>query len=224
MKKETVSKQSLELLSTAELISLADEYGIVIPEDLNRYIIIGEILEAYTENETAQKSESDIKINDSDTEIPDELPSTYNNTCIDTVLRSPAWAFVFWDIKESDLSRIQSDSAFKSIFLHITFPQFPDEEKVTDYLDLSAEFDTREQYILVPAGKKFMKIDLAISYRERQSEVLASTRVVEIPQENPVVQDYQPGKKIEMTPLVKLSGMKEILNEHYVNHRQSFSN
>lgn len=224
MKNETVSKQSLELLSTAELISLADEYGIVIPEDLNRFIIIGEILEAYAENEAPQKAVQDIKINDDDTEIPDTLPSTYNNTCIDTVLRSPAWAFVFWDIKESDISRIQSDPSFKNIFLHISFPQYPDEEKVTDSLDLSAEFETKEQYILVPAGKKFMKIDLAVSYRERQSEVLASTRVVEIPQESQMIQNYQPGKKIEMAPLVKLSGMKEILNEHYVNHRQSFSN
>lgn len=223
MKKETVSKQSLELLSTAELISLADEYGIVIPENLNRFIIIGEILEAYAETETPQKTVQDIKIDDDDTVIPDNLPSTYNNTCIDTVLRNPEWAFVFWDIKESDITRIQSDPSFKNIFLHISFPQYPDEKKVTDYVDLSAQFETKEQYVLIPSGKKFMKIDLAVSFKERQSEVLASTRVVEIPQEGSMIQDYQPGKKMDLPPLVKLSGMIEMLNENYVNHRQSFS-
>ena len=41
-----VSRTYLESLSTADLISLADEYGIDIPENLNRRFIIGELLEA----------------------------------------------------------------------------------------------------------------------------------------------------------------------------------
>ena len=49
MKKDTVSRQQLEAMTTAELIDLADKYGIEIPDDLNRTFIVGEILEASEE-------------------------------------------------------------------------------------------------------------------------------------------------------------------------------
>ena len=51
-----VTRSYLERLSTSDLISLADEYGIDIPEDLNRRFIIGELLEATEElNEDKKK-------------------------------------------------------------------------------------------------------------------------------------------------------------------------
>ena len=44
-----LSRAHLETLPTADLIALADEYGIDIPENLNRRFIIGELLEAAEE-------------------------------------------------------------------------------------------------------------------------------------------------------------------------------
>ena len=40
-----LSRTYLESLSTADLFSLAEEYGIDIPENLNRRFIIGELLD-----------------------------------------------------------------------------------------------------------------------------------------------------------------------------------
>ena len=45
MEQNFLSRTYLETLSTADLISLADDYGIDIPDDLNRRFIIGELLE-----------------------------------------------------------------------------------------------------------------------------------------------------------------------------------
>ena len=45
MKKDTLSRAQLDSMSTTELISLCDEYGISVPDDLNRLFIIGELLE-----------------------------------------------------------------------------------------------------------------------------------------------------------------------------------
>ena len=56
MKKDTVSRQQLEAMTTAELIDLADKYGIEIPDDLNRTFIVGEILEALEEFSRDRKS------------------------------------------------------------------------------------------------------------------------------------------------------------------------
>ena len=53
-----ISRTYLESLSTADLISLADEYGIDIPEELNRRFIIGELLEVIEDSNTEKKDTS----------------------------------------------------------------------------------------------------------------------------------------------------------------------
>ena len=91
MKKDTVSRQQLESMTTAELIELADKYGINIPDDLNRTFIIGEILEASEEAKSSAKKSTSVQIKEGDTSEPEKLPESYNNTCIDVVIRNPAW-------------------------------------------------------------------------------------------------------------------------------------
>ena len=49
-----------------------------------------------------QKKKTEVQISDDDEPVPDTLPKTYNNTCIDAVIRNPAWLFVFWDIKDQE--------------------------------------------------------------------------------------------------------------------------
>ena len=104
MKKDTLSRAQLDSMSTTELISLCDEYGISVPDDLNRLFIIGELLEASMES---QPEEESVKIVEDDGDMPENLPKSYNNTCVDAILRNPAWLFVFWDIKESDSSSLK---------------------------------------------------------------------------------------------------------------------
>lgn len=222
MKKDTVSRQQLEAMTTAELIDLADKYGIEIPDDLNRTFIVGEILEASEEFSSPAKSNS-VEIMEGDVQVPDQLPESYNNTCIDVIIRNPAWLFAFWDIKESDLSSLKTKPDFDSIFLHISFFSSADSEDPDDSIDIKTDLETREQYVLLPSGKRFIKIDLAASITGKQPEVLCSSRMVELPAEREDILNIQPGKKTNYPPLVQLSGMKQILHDHYLNHRQSFS-
>ena len=62
MKKDTLSRAQLDSMSTTELISLCDEYGISVPDDLNRLFIIGELLEASMESQPY--TEPDIQVTD----------------------------------------------------------------------------------------------------------------------------------------------------------------
>ena len=55
MKKESITKQQLESMTTADLIVLGDKLGIEIPDNLNRTFIIGEILEATEEFNVPEK-------------------------------------------------------------------------------------------------------------------------------------------------------------------------
>ena len=55
------------------------------------------------------------------------------------------------------------------------------------------------------------------------NSVLASSRYIEIPCENEKIQNMVPGKELDFSELICLSGMKKILHDHYLNHRQSFT-
>ena len=50
MDTKKLTRSHLETLATADLISLADEFGIDFPENLNRSFIIGELLEVIVVN------------------------------------------------------------------------------------------------------------------------------------------------------------------------------
>lgn len=216
------SRQQLEAMSTSQLIAFADKYGIDIPSDLDRRFIIGELLEAEEEFDSSEKK-TEVQISDDDEPVPDTLPKTYNNTCIDAVIRNPAWLFVFWDIKESDISALSQEFSFESAFLHISFFDSAESEKSDDSFDVKIPLEPNEQYIMIPGGKKFARIDLAASFSGKSAEILASTRMIEIPEESKKILEMQPGKKLDFPPLVQLSGIKKILHDNFLNHRQSFS-
>ena len=220
MKKDTLSRAQLDSMSTTELISLCDEYGISVPDDLNRLFIIGELLEASMES---QPEEESVKIVEDDGDMPENLPKSYNNTCVDAILRNPAWLFVFWDIKESDSSSLKSDPAFTDLFLHVSFPKSEDDRAPEYSFDVNIDFENNEQYVLIPSGNRYVKIDLAASFNGKKTDVLASSRYIEIPCENEKIQNMVPGKELDFSELIRLSGMKKILHDHYLNHRQSFT-
>ena len=198
------SRQQLEAMSTSQLIAFADKYGIDIPSDLDRRFIIGELLEAEEEFDSSEKK-PEVQISDDDEPVPDTLPKTYNNTCIDAVIRNPAWLFVFWDIKESDISALSQEFSFESAFLHISFFESAESEKSDDSFDVKIPLEPNEQYIMIPGGKKFARIDLAASFSGKSAEILASTRMIEIPEESKKILEMQPGKKLDFPPLVQLS-------------------
>lgn len=223
MKTEFFSRQQLETMATAELIGIADKYGIDIPDDLSRRFIIGELLEAEEEARSSSPHKEDVRILNEEEPVPDSLPKTYNNTAIDAVPRNPAWLFVFWDVKEAETALLLQNSSFESSFLHVSFFESAKDENPSDSFDIKVSLEPNEQYIMIPGGKKFVRVDLSVSIKGNVSVALASTRLIEIPSENESVQNVPPGKKTAFPPLVQLSGMRRILHDHFISHRQSFS-
>ena len=81
MENMTLSRQYLETLTSADLIELADEYGIDIPEGLSRRFVIGELLEAIDDPHLDNKN--DLAVDESNVQTPVVLPKSYNETQID---------------------------------------------------------------------------------------------------------------------------------------------
>jgi len=155
MENKLLTLAHLETLSSADLIALADDYGIDIPDDLNRRFIIGELLEVTEETKSEEPPSSGMN---EDAEIPEEnqeLPDSFNETEISVILRNPAWAFVYWDISEEALKKISESPRFKNIVLRVSY--FDKEEDVTpvEYYDLQITLADREQYILLESGSEF---------------------------------------------------------------------
>lgn len=213
-----VSRTYLESLSTADLISLADEYGIDIPENLNRRFIIGELLEA-VEDAGEEKKET---LQESDV-LPEgsELPTSYNETCITAVIRNPAWVYVYWDISSFDIEKLQQNHSFSSLSLKLSFFSRTDTEKTSDVFDISVSLKDREQYILLPTTNYSLRVDLVSEFKNQLPQVLAYSKTINLPQNLPQINT----KTLEqdISPIMELSGFKEIIKNHYLNHRESFN-
>ena len=213
-----LSRQYLETLPSADLIALADDLGIDVPENLNRRFIIGELLD--TAAEIKRENYTDLK-NDSDKIHPvSVLPETYNENQISVVLRNPVWAYVYWDIREADFQKIQKTVGFTSLVLRVSSFSNQDSVKPSDYFEISVSVSDRNQYVLLPASVKNIRIDLVAEFKGSASELLASSKKINLP--HMPAELMLPLPDLRISPILELSGLRELLRTHYLNHRQSF--
>lgn len=213
-----VTRSYLETLSSSELFALADEYGIDIPDNLNRRFIIGELLEAA--EDMADSEKDTIQIAESMPETI-ELPDHYNETMICAIMRNPVWCYVYWEISEAERSEIKHHPAFESVVLRVSFLETAASDRPTESFDISVSLSDREQYVLLPSSESFCRIDLCAEFRNAKPRLLAKSAVIRIPQGCPEISTVTMQK--EISPIMQLSGLDDLLKTHYQNHRHSFS-
>jgi hypothetical protein len=209
----------LETLSSSDLVSLAEEYGIDIPENLARRFIITELLEAAEEaNDVVPE---DLQISDKKISSSRELPRSYNETQISVVLRNPVWCFAYWDIRDSELQSVLSTPSFTSLILRVTFCADDSRGNPRDSFDIPIASSDREQYVLLRAGERAFYVELIAEFKNVEPRFLARSKKVLLPRSCPEISSLSLDR--EVSPLAALSGLPELLRTHYINHRQSFS-
>lgn len=232
MNNKLLSLQHLETLSSADLIAIADDYGIDIPDNLNRRFIIGELLEIGEEIEQEEKSEEPEMVEDDSQklELGDELPATFNETEIQVILRNPAWAYVYWDISSVDLKSLEngsfnnsSFSKFSHFVLRVSYFESEDDLNPVDFFDVKIDKSTRAQYVLLENGRKFFRVDLVAVFADGASDNLAVSRKVKLPAVPEILKKAKPGEELDLPPLVKLSGMEKLLEINYEKYRTAFT-
>ena len=222
MENNLLTLSHLETLSSADLIALADDYGIDIPENLNRRFIIAELLEVAQE---FNQKPAPVQIMDEGGEVPEnssELPESFNETEISVIFRNPAWAFVFWDISAEALKRISESSRFKNLVLRILYFENFDDVTPVAYYDIDISLSDREQYVLLEAGKKFFRIDLVAFFSDGTSDNLTISEKLQMPTTPQIFAKALPGEEFEVPKILELSGIKKLLKSHYEKYRQSF--
>ena len=222
MENVQINRAYLETLSFSDLQKLADDYSIDVLENFNRGFLIGEILEV-AEESYKKNLEPDMNITEEEEESCDdsEMPRSYNSTEVEIILRNPAWAYIYWNISDSD--RDSLEKAFVSE-LRIRVSSFSEKSQVKpdEFFDIQISKQDNGQYFLLPAGKKFFRVDLLFCL-DGIIDILASSEVLEMPTGSSRLVDVHPGKEEGLSPIMELSGMRELLLQHYKNHRESFS-
>ncbi|MBR6341300.1 MAG: DUF4912 domain-containing protein [Treponema sp.] len=220
MEDEKINRAYLETLSFPDLVKLADEYGVDVPEDLDRRFLLCELLELAQENMHDRENSMVISTDESVGQSTN-LPKGYNETQISCVLCNPVWAFVFWDISDTEMNTLKALPDF-SIILRVCVLNSETELTPQEVFEISIPNGATEQYVLIPSGKRFIRIEL-VSACGSSREVLAFSPVVSIPQSSEFVENFQPGVENNFPPIIKHSGIEKILLEQYKNYRHSFS-
>jgi hypothetical protein len=218
MSNRILSRNYLESMVSADLVALADEYGIDVPENLNRRFIIAELLE--TAAEMDDETKSNIVFVEPQELPQDELPKSYKETAVTAILRNPVWLYIYWDISDNDLDIINSTSGYR-LMLNIVIFDSENKPAVRDSFIMPAALDNREQYVLLPAGKAAARVELVLDMRERKRQVLAVSSVIPLPWSS--IDFASAVTKKNIPPMLSLSGFHEIVREQYQQHRHSFS-
>lgn len=220
MDDEIITRAYLETLSFSDLKKLADEYGVDVPEDLDRRFLLSELLEIAEENRQDKTAGMIISFENS-TNQSTTLPQGYNETQISCVLQNPVWAFVFWDISDTDMNMLSALPGY-SLSLRVCILVSKSELSPKECFEIELPNGVNEQYVLIPAGKNFIRIELIYTSGTNR-EVLAFSPVVTVPKSSSNVEKYQPGIENEFPPIMKLSGIEKILSDQYKKYRHSFS-
>ena len=219
MDDEVITRAYLETLSFSDLKKLADEYGVDVPEDLDRRFLLSELLEIAEETRQDKTAGMIISFENS-TNQSTNLPDGYNETQISCVLRNPVWAFVFWDISDTDLNMLSALPNY-SLSLRVCILVSETELVPQESFEIELPNGVNEQYVLIPAGKNFIRIELVYTSGATR-EVLAFSPVVSVPKSSENVEKYQPGVENDFPPIMKLSGIEKILADQYTKYRHSF--
>lgn len=217
MKNTLITKTQLESMPTRDLVLLADEYSIDIPESLNRRFIISELLEIAEEQN--KRIEDDLSDDASSFTFYEDLPKNFNETYIGSIMRNPLWCFVYWDIRNSEFKELTQNPSFLGITLSFAFYNAK-EELSKESIEIDVSIEKKEQFVFLNAEHCAFRVHVKTQFSNAEPKIIASTEKITIP--HIISQNDISHIDKKVSPIVALSGMKEILREHYNNHRQTF--
>ena len=218
MNNEQISCAYLETLAFKDLVKLADEYGVDVPQDLDRRFLIAEL----TDPARPPSNASDLQmiITDDDDENEEiNLPANYNETQIAAILRNPAWLFVFWNISEFDMNKIKHQK--ETLHIKVNTYKKSENSMITDSFEVQVLDESQEQYVLLPKGIDFVKIEL-LACKVNSQETMAISSEIKVPKTSSWINELNFAKDNSFSNKLKLSGMEDVLMEQYKNHRHSF--
>lgn len=208
-----ITKLYLETLSFDELVLLSDECGVDVPKGISRSFLISDLLDIAEEDE-----EDEEMTETSDAETEESISDACFPTDVAIVFSGPLWALVYWNLGGRDA--IQNNA----LFLRIN--SFDDANNITagNHFVLSIDKSEKDRFILLPRGKRYVQIELVAPDTNDEKAALlipplATSAIFELPRPSPLLLSYT--SSLSLSLVQELSGMTEMLSEHYKNYRYS---
>jgi hypothetical protein len=212
----SLSRTYLESFTSQELLSVAAQLSVDLPESLsNRTLIIGEILDAVDESlkpaESGSVAGADKEIeyrprtarsaqkHKGNPFVTVKIPERYNITYIRVLVRDPLWFFVFWEVKMSIMEKLVKMDGFDSLCLRINALK---NGKIFSSYTVPVNNSDKAWYLDFPTegNEFFVEICAQVDGRE---EALAKTRSFRQP-------EILAAHGVNENPLAVLSGIKDI--------------
>jgi len=114
-----LTKAHLESLTTNDLLGIADDLGVDVPDNPDRVLLIEELLDITSQEDGAPDS-GESEMADSVLIESAPLPKHYNITFIEVMIRDPLWAFVFWEIRSSEKEQFEKALDFEGYYLKVS--------------------------------------------------------------------------------------------------------
>lgn len=187
-----MTEERLQLLPEDFLREIAVKEGISFEGSIDKQELIELILEAIEEDREEKKLANNpamrIKERKFDNTLNEQfdfeedqypLPEKYNETKIMMLLRDPAWAYTYWDIKESDIDAVKVGAAEGTLLLRVYELRAPEKQKsnINDFFDIPLSMDDNSWYINLPNQGVYYCVELILVSDEVEKPLCCSNTV-----------------------------------------------
>ena len=217
-------RQHLAELSLEGLMRVASRHEVEVEPDVDRDELIEALVDVIEEaqEERERLNNNPVKVQRvkyeviRDDEVPQDvgvfgnfdLPDRYNDTRIVLMLRDPAWAFAYWDLRKSKRREYQQAAQFDGVYLRVVeLEDDSDQEfRIRDAFEIPVKLEDSSWYIHLPSQQTIYRIQL-IAKNAHRRELLAVSNSVAVPRggfETPQTVDERSRK------ILAFSGLKHL--------------
>ena len=209
-----MTKNRLQSLSDSELVSVAEQQGIINCEDMEREDLIDSIIDAFEESRLEKLEDDNWTIKSvcrkfdifQDEEISFEKMSDisdhFNASKVEILLVNPLMAFVFWEYGDSSKELAQKCSRHNHLLLRVHEKNLSDGKE--SFFDIPVKFEENKWYINLPSNGCQYYIDL-VCHLASGDKVLATSNKIESPLK--ITRDIVSNESINRSDFLVLAGV-----------------
>lgn len=164
-----MTRERLAGLSEELLHKLADKLDVDIPDEAHLDEIVDLVTDALEDarEDHEQSNNNAIRVEERKYQlarffsekdlatVTDEavlLPDRYNETRMHLMVRDPAWAFCYWDVRDEQLVAVTADAEFQQLILRIVEMDNSDfdDHTVVDSFEIPVRLNDKSRYINLP--------------------------------------------------------------------------
>jgi uncharacterized protein len=182
--------ESLSAMSSDSLFDLARSMGLELPPGLERPFVLEEILDLADsslddepdEALDAELSKFDATLMPTGKPLTDSLHSIrYNETRFVVLLKDPAWAYLYWDIKADPPTSVEEPEPRSYLIrvLELATPFDPSQNAIS-WFEFSVSGRDGDWHVNLPEDGTSYVFEL-VQIHERRKKLLARSNVISVP-------------------------------------------